>query len=111
MTGEKKRKLVLINPVNDSRTGFSINHSPGFPPLGLGVIAALTEVVYRPRQMEAAEFSEVMRECLAKIYDKPALKARARQTLKCTGRWDATVFAYQSNQNYRAIAMAETTFS
>ena len=71
----------------------------------------LTEVVFRPRQMEAAEFSKVMRECLAKIYDKPALKARARQTLKCTGRWDATEFAYQSNQNYRSIAMAETTFS
>jgi len=42
MTGEKQKKLVLINPVNNSRTGFSINHSSRFPPLGLGVIAALT---------------------------------------------------------------------
>jgi hypothetical protein len=71
----------------------------------------LTEVVYRPKQMEAAEFSKVMRECLAKIYAKPVLKAKARQTLKCTGRWDATEFAYQSNQNYRSIATAESTFS
>jgi hypothetical protein len=52
-----------------------------------------------------------MRECLRKIYDRPALKAKARQTLKLTGRWDATEFAYQSNQNYRTIAMAESTFA
>jgi radical SAM superfamily enzyme YgiQ (UPF0313 family) len=71
----------------------------------------LTEVVYRPRHMTSGEFSEIMRECLRKIYDRPALKAKARQTLKLTGRWDATEFAYQSNQNYRTIAMAESTFA
>ena len=71
----------------------------------------LTEVVYRPKLMEAAEFSKIMRECLAKIYAKPVLKAKARQTLKCTGRWDATEFAYQSNKNYQSIAMAESTFA
>jgi len=71
----------------------------------------LTEVVYRPKQMTAREFSKIMRECLRKIYDRPVLKAKARQTLKFTGRWDATEFAYQSNQNYRTIAMAESTFA
>jgi radical SAM superfamily enzyme YgiQ (UPF0313 family) len=71
----------------------------------------LTEVVYKPRQMTADEFSTVMRECLSKIYDRPALKAKARKTLKFTGRWDATEFAYQSNQNYRTIAIAESTFA
>jgi radical SAM superfamily enzyme YgiQ (UPF0313 family) len=71
----------------------------------------LTEVVYRPKQMTAQEFSKTMRECLRKIYDRPALKAKARQTLKFTGRWDATEFAYQSNQNYRTIAIAESTFA
>jgi len=71
----------------------------------------LTEVVYRPKQMEAEEFSKTMRECLSKIYDRPVLKAKARQTLKLTGRWDTTEFAYQSNQNYRTIAMAESTFA
>ena len=70
----------------------------------------LTEVVYKPKLMKAEEFSKTMRECLRKIYDRPALKAKARQTLKFTGRWDATEFAYQSNQNYRTIAIAETTF-
>jgi len=71
----------------------------------------LTEVVYKPSQMTAAEFSEIMRECLSKIYDRRALKEKARQTLKLTGRWDATEFAYQSNQNYRTIAIAESTFA
>ncbi len=71
----------------------------------------LTEVVYRPRQMTAEQLSKIMRECLRKIYARPALKAKARQTLKFTGRWDATEFAYQSNQNYRTIAMAESTFA
>lgn len=70
----------------------------------------LTEVVYKPSHMTAREFSEIMRQCLRKIYDRPTLKDKARQTLKFTGRWDATEFAYQSNQNYRTIAIAETTF-
>ena len=36
------RRLVLINPVNRHRAGLSINPSTRFPPLGLGVVAALT---------------------------------------------------------------------
>ena len=35
-------KLVLVNPVNPVRTGLSVNRSSRFPPLGLGVVAALT---------------------------------------------------------------------
>ena len=42
MTRKNQKKLVLINPVNLSRTGFSINPSSRFPPLNLGVVAALT---------------------------------------------------------------------
>lgn len=37
-----KRKLVLINPVNPARTGLTVNKSSRFPPLGLGIVAALT---------------------------------------------------------------------
>jgi len=37
-----KRKLVLINPVNHVRTGLTVNKSSRFPPLGLGIVAALT---------------------------------------------------------------------
>jgi radical SAM superfamily enzyme YgiQ (UPF0313 family) len=37
-----KRKLVLINPVNPVRTGLTVNKSSRFPPISLGVVAALT---------------------------------------------------------------------
>ena len=71
----------------------------------------LTEVVHKPVHMTADEFSAIMRECLKNIYDPKALKNKARQTLKYTGRWDATEFAYQSNKNYQCIAEAKTTFA
>jgi len=35
-------KLVLINPVNPARTGLTVNRSSRFPPIGLGIVAALT---------------------------------------------------------------------
>jgi len=37
-----KRKLLLINPVNPRRVGLTVNPSSRFPPLGLGIVAALT---------------------------------------------------------------------
>ncbi len=37
-----RRKLVLVNPVNPTRTGLTVNKSSRFPPLGLGIVAALT---------------------------------------------------------------------
>jgi radical SAM superfamily enzyme YgiQ (UPF0313 family) len=36
------KKLVLINPVNPVRTGLTVNKSSRFPPIGLGIVAALT---------------------------------------------------------------------
>ncbi|MGA2405848.1 MAG: radical SAM protein [Bacteroidales bacterium] len=36
------KKLLLINPVNIARVGLTINKSSRFPPLGLGIVAALT---------------------------------------------------------------------
>ncbi len=36
------KKLILVNPVNPGRTGLSITPGGRFPPLGLGVVAALT---------------------------------------------------------------------
>ena len=38
----KQQKLVLVNPVNTCRNGFSVNSSSRFPPLSLGVVASLT---------------------------------------------------------------------
>ena len=36
------KKLLLINPVNKARVGLTINKSSRFPPIALGIIAALT---------------------------------------------------------------------
>jgi len=35
-------KLILINPVNPARTGLTVNKSSRFPPISLGILAALT---------------------------------------------------------------------
>lgn len=40
--GTNRKRLVLINPVNHAKTGLTDNTSSIFPPLGLGIIAALT---------------------------------------------------------------------
>jgi len=37
-----RRKLLLINPVSPRRAGLTVNASSRFPPLSLGIIAALT---------------------------------------------------------------------
>ena len=37
-----KRKLVLINPINPARVGLTVNKGSRFPPISLGIIAALT---------------------------------------------------------------------
>ncbi|MFV1966653.1 MAG: radical SAM protein [Pirellulaceae bacterium] len=71
----------------------------------------LTEVVYRPKGMEPGQFSQIMRDCLRRIFDLPVIKAKAKQTFKETGRADTTEFAWQSNINYRNIAMADSTFA
>ena len=36
------KKLVLVNPVNPARAGLTVNKSSRFPPIGLGIVAALT---------------------------------------------------------------------
>jgi len=38
----KSKRLVLVNPVNPVRIGLTVNPSSRFPPLGLGIVAALT---------------------------------------------------------------------
>lgn len=43
MQGEKMtKKLVLVNSVNPSRVGLTVNPSSRFQPLGLGIVAACT---------------------------------------------------------------------
>lgn len=38
----RTKRLVLVNPVNPARTGLTVNKSSRFPPIGLGMVAALT---------------------------------------------------------------------
>jgi radical SAM superfamily enzyme YgiQ (UPF0313 family) len=38
----ESKRLVLINPVNPVRTGWTFNEGSRFPPIGLGIVAALT---------------------------------------------------------------------
>lgn len=38
----KRNKLLLVNPINQHRLGFSIDPSTSYMPINLGIIAALT---------------------------------------------------------------------
>ena len=41
-TSHSRKRLLLINPANRARAGLSLNSDSRFPPMGLGIIAALT---------------------------------------------------------------------
>ena len=43
----KKKTLLLINPVGTDRTGFSQDRTSKFPPLALGIVAAMTPEHFR----------------------------------------------------------------
>ena len=59
--GTGKRRLVLVNPGQDLRGGLMASDVSRFPPLGLGIIAALTpedyEVVLIDENYEGFEFT------------------------------------------------------
>ncbi len=44
---QTKKRLLLINPVNKEIAGLTINPSSTFPPLGLGIVAALTPETFQ----------------------------------------------------------------
>lgn len=71
----------------------------------------LTEVVFKPKLMAADEMTQVMRECLDRVYDMRVLKAKAKRTYAVTGRWDTMEFAWYSNLSYHEIAVADSTFA
>ena len=54
--------------------------------------------------MDRVELWNVIYDCVQRIYDPAVLKAKAKQTLKATGSWEAMEFAYRANLNYSAIA-------
>jgi radical SAM superfamily enzyme YgiQ (UPF0313 family) len=67
---------------------------------------SLTEVVHQPIGMEPGELLAVIQQCVQRVYEQRTLKQKAKRTLAATGNWEATEFAYQTNMNYRNIAMA-----
>ena len=68
----------------------------------------LTEVVFQPAQMGVEEFAQIMRDCVRRLWDTAVLKAKAKQTLELTGRWETTQFAWKANLSYRDIAFADS---
>lgn len=78
------KKLVLVNPVNPKCTGLAVNRNFRFPPIGLGIIAALTPLmVYLNKQ----------------LYAWPMLVRKATSTFWHTRDKITTMFAWNSNIN------------
>ncbi len=59
---QKTKRLVLINPVNQVNTGLTINKTSTYPPLGLGIIAALTpkhyEIILIDENIKSFEYQD-----------------------------------------------------
>jgi radical SAM superfamily enzyme YgiQ (UPF0313 family) len=66
----------------------------------------MTEVVYEPAQMEAATLSNTSRECNRRMFTWPVIARKAIRTLWETQDPMAAVFAWNSNVNYRNVALA-----
>jgi radical SAM superfamily enzyme YgiQ (UPF0313 family) len=66
----------------------------------------MTEVIHRPRGMAPAALSQAMREANRRMYTWPTLVRRALRTFRETRNPTATMFAWQSNVNYRNVAWA-----
>ena len=58
----KPYRLVLVNPVNPGRTGLTVNKNSRFPPISLGIVAAITpkswEVVLIDENWEPFSYQE-----------------------------------------------------
>ena len=63
----------------------------------------MTEVVHRPAGIEPAILQETMRQCGQRIYSRRVLLRKALRTLRDTRSWSATMFAWNSNINYRNV--------
>jgi radical SAM superfamily enzyme YgiQ (UPF0313 family) len=65
-----------------------------------------TELVYRPIGMEPADVSRVMGECTRRMFARPVLVRKAARALLATRSAAAAAFAWQTNMNWRAAALA-----
>ncbi len=69
----------------------------------------MTEVVHRPRGIDPALLTQIMGECNRQMYAWPMLIYKAMQTFRHTRSRMATMFAWQSNINYRNVALVSST--
>ncbi len=65
----------------------------------------MTEVVYRPEGMTPDELSRTMRACNRRMYATATRLCKAIRTLWATRHPLAAMFAWQSNINYRRVAL------
>jgi len=68
----------------------------------------MTEVVHRPLGMEPEELTRTMHDAVRKMYAWPVLMQKGFRTLCHTRKPVASMFAFQSNINYRNVALAVT---
>jgi radical SAM superfamily enzyme YgiQ (UPF0313 family) len=66
----------------------------------------MTEVTYRPQHMTPKRLAQAVHECNRRMYARPVLMRKAMRTCLETRNWMATMFAWQSNINYRNVALA-----
>lgn len=69
----------------------------------------LTELVHHPKELQRDELWSEIVQCMQQVYSLETLKFKAERTLKATGSWEATEFAYRANMNYRNIGVANGT--
>jgi radical SAM superfamily enzyme YgiQ (UPF0313 family) len=68
----------------------------------------MTEVIHRPRGMEPQRLEQEMQAVNAELYAWPVLIGKAVKTLWKTKSLTASMFAWQSNINYRHVALRIT---
>jgi radical SAM superfamily enzyme YgiQ (UPF0313 family) len=66
----------------------------------------MTEVIHRPVGLDPEALRQEMQALNARLYGWPALLAKAARTLWATRSLITTLFAWQSNINYRNVALA-----
>jgi hypothetical protein len=66
----------------------------------------MTETTHQPIGMTPDVLSQTMRECNHRVYSWPVLMRKALRTFRSTRSWIATMFAWQSNKNYRNVGRA-----
>ncbi|MEW5994731.1 MAG: radical SAM protein [Candidatus Zixiibacteriota bacterium] len=69
----------------------------------------MTEVIHRPQGMEPIVLSQMMQKCTRRMYAWPVLVRKAMRTFRQTRDSMATMFAWQSNINYRNVALATSS--